>query len=324
MNVLITNRCNGSCQYCFLKENLTTHDGKGEDITLENFQQVLKYAHHLIAIGVTDSLNIMGGEPTLHPQFIKIFKMALTYMQGELAFIPIKLFSNGLFPQHICNVMKEEACPVMVNVNHPTMYSQSDWQLLTSNLAALTENNGHEYLISLSLNIDRIGQDYDYLISLAKQCNIHHIRVDLSRPGPEKNNTFIDVNEIHRAIPSLLNFISKCHQEGIQVNTDCCFPICSFSNEQLQDFKRYGVDLSFSCSGGIDVTPDLQLWHCAPLRHVNLGKLTDYTDGYQINAIIANKTNHLRWDVETFDTCKNCKWWTLNLCQGGCISFKHA
>ncbi len=323
MNVLITNRCNATCQYCFLRGELVDKNGKGKEITLEDFKHILKYADHLISIGVTDSLNLMGGEPTLHPQFHEILKMVLTYRTEKLDFIPITIFSNGLFPHETGELFKREACPIMINVNHPDNYSDSQWDLLETNLSILADSNYADPLLTLSLNIDRPRQDFEYMLELAKRINLKKIRVDISRPGPNRSNTFVGIEQIPEVIPILLDFTKECKNMGITVNTDCCLPICGISNKQLQEFAENEVELSFKCSGGIDVAPDLELWHCAPLRSIRLGKITDYSNGYEIVAEIEKKTHHLRWNVESKKECKNCKWLTVRICQGGCLSFKN-
>lgn len=323
MNVLITNRCNASCQYCFLKDDLVEKSGRGDEITLEDFALLLNYADHLISIGVTDSLNLMGGEPTLHPQFFEIFKMALTYRSRNLNFIPINIFSNGLFSHETAELIKREACPIMINVNYPDNYSDSDWSLLKKNLSIVADSKSSEPLLTLSLNIDRPGRNFGYLLELAKQFNIKKIRADLSRPNPNRSNTFVDMEQIPEVIPSLLNFIKKCNSLGITVNMDCALPICCISNKQLQDFAENNVELGFKCSGGIDVTPNLEFWHCAPLRSISFGKITDYANGNEIVNEIERKTHHLRWHVESKKECNSCKWLSVRVCQGGCLSFKN-
>lgn len=322
MNILITNRCNGTCQYCFLKGELAKENDTGKEITLENFKLILKYAYHLITIGVTDSLNLMGGEPTLHRQFHEIFKMALTYRPKNLNFIPIKIFSNGLFPPKTAKLFRSEACPVMINVNHHSNYSDSHWNLLEKNLSILSDSNLSDQVITLSLNIYKPGQNLEYMLDLATRYNIKNIRIDLSRPSTNRSNTFIDIKQIKEIIPSLLSFIKTCKGMGIATNTDCCLPLCSITNRQLKEFSENEVEPSFKCSGGIDVTHDLELWHCAPLRFLNLGKITDYASGKDIVEMIDRKTRYLRWNVESLDKCKNCKFLTLRICQGGCLSLK--
>jgi cyclic pyranopterin phosphate synthase len=211
----------------------------------------------------------------------------------------------------------------MVNVNHPTSYSDSRWNLLKTNLAILANAKDAESLLTLSLNIDRPEQDFEYLFDLAQLFKIKKFRVDISRPEPDKRNTFIEMEQIPEVIPTLLALIKKCKNIGIEINTDCCLPLCCISNQQLQDFAENGIEVSFKCSGGIDVTPDLELWYCAPLRFVTLGKITDYANAKEIVTEMERKTHELRWNVELKQECKECKFWTLKICHGGCLAFKN-
>ncbi|NUM37214.1 MAG: radical SAM protein [Candidatus Brocadiae bacterium] len=322
MNIMLTNRCNGTCQYCFLKGELAQDHGVPKDITLEDFHTILKYAHHLFSLGSIDSLNLMGGEPTLHPKFREILKASLTYKTKKSGFMPVSIFTNGLFPEETGKLLQQEGCRVMVNVNHPLSYPECHWNMLHKNLSILTETIASEPWVTLSLNIDRADQDFEYLLDLCQQYRIKKIRVDISRPEPNKRNTHIKMEDIPGVMPLLVNLAQRCKQMGIEMNTDCCLPICGISNEQLQSLEKSGVELSFKCSGGIDVTPDLEIWHCAPLRSIKFGKITDYPDGVALVKEIARKTAPLRWNVSSKESCKDCKWWTLKICQGGCLSSK--
>jgi sulfatase maturation enzyme AslB (radical SAM superfamily) len=76
-NVYITNRCNMDCPICFTK------NFEKEDISLEDFEVLLK-----LYKGKTISLS--GGEPTCHPQFFEILKLAKKYKKD------VWVLTNGL------------------------------------------------------------------------------------------------------------------------------------------------------------------------------------------------------------------------------------
>ena len=61
-NIAITNYCNLKCPYCFADDMI--HDDN-KNMSLENYVKILRY---LIQYNETD-IGIIGGEPTLHPQF---------------------------------------------------------------------------------------------------------------------------------------------------------------------------------------------------------------------------------------------------------------
>lgn len=82
MLVRITERCNFDCTHCMIKT-----DPDGKHMSLETYDQVLSF------ISRADIPNIMisGGEPTLHPNLIKMINMAKSRN------FCIMLISNGTF-----------------------------------------------------------------------------------------------------------------------------------------------------------------------------------------------------------------------------------
>ena len=84
-NISITARCNRQCPYCFT--GFTKH-GENRDMDRDMFLRALPY---LTRSGI-DQARLIGGEPTLHPDFIWMAGKAL-----ESGF-RLMVFSNGLMP----------------------------------------------------------------------------------------------------------------------------------------------------------------------------------------------------------------------------------
>lgn len=70
MSIVVTHECNKNCPFCIDK-----YKGSGEFITIETVENILKIAK---TNGIEDIL-VIGGEPTLHPEIIKICKLIKTY-----------------------------------------------------------------------------------------------------------------------------------------------------------------------------------------------------------------------------------------------------
>lgn len=65
MYVQITTRCNMSCEHCGFACN-----SKGEDMSIETFMAALEYC-------AGESIEIGGGEPTIHPKFLEMLLLAI-------------------------------------------------------------------------------------------------------------------------------------------------------------------------------------------------------------------------------------------------------
>jgi sulfatase maturation enzyme AslB (radical SAM superfamily) len=327
MNLLITNRCNNTCSYCFLKDGLLPPEYDGGNISDKDFDTALDFAVEFARLGVKKNLNLLGGEPTLHPKFKKILVKSINSIKDRDSnckeLLPVNIFTNGIFDSDIAEFISEQRCGVMFNINNPSTYPDNEWNTINQNLQIISSNRNYEDNgITLSLNVHKTDQKIDYMFELAEQYNIKKLRVDIARPNPAKDNNYIPLDKIHTIIPELISIAEKCTKNGIQYISDCCLPVCSISNNQLKSFKENGVYLSFSCPGAFDVNYDLEFWYCLPMRNIKFGKLYDYENAHKLLIEVDKKTTPIRWNVHSKDGCDSCKWNTINICQGGCLPFK--
>ena len=82
----VTEGCNASCHFCM--------NAKGRShaqVELDKFQKLCLYFRQ----NGFDRIAIMGGEPTIHPDFIKIMDYAQEY------FPTVYLFTNAIFYSYI-------------------------------------------------------------------------------------------------------------------------------------------------------------------------------------------------------------------------------
>lgn len=68
MNIIVTNNCNRNCPFCIAKKNSNTSNYKY--IPLENIDKALNFAKK----EDIKTIALSGGEPTLHPNILKIAK----------------------------------------------------------------------------------------------------------------------------------------------------------------------------------------------------------------------------------------------------------
>ena len=85
-NLMLTSRCNLSCDFCFAIDIMGGNSGL--DISFNTFQ---KYVDHLDRSGL-GQVRLLGGEPTLHPEFPRFLDYSRS--RGKTVLI----FSNGLIP----------------------------------------------------------------------------------------------------------------------------------------------------------------------------------------------------------------------------------
>lgn len=67
-NIMLNDHCNLNCSYCFAK---STYGKNINNISLKNFKAALDF----ILKDNEEMVGLIGGEPTLHPQFEEIIKL---------------------------------------------------------------------------------------------------------------------------------------------------------------------------------------------------------------------------------------------------------
>ena len=106
-NASITRSCNRACAYCFAREALQcgpTH------MTRDTFRTLLTYLQE----SKRDEIRLLGGEPTMHPQFCDFVRLALQ------AHLRVVVFSNGLIPQNQLDLLcglEHQQLTVIVNAS---------------------------------------------------------------------------------------------------------------------------------------------------------------------------------------------------------------
>ncbi len=64
-NLAISERCNLTCSYCFAADYLGLRQARSQFMSLAQYDDLLDF---LDRSGI-DQVRLLGGEPTLHPQF---------------------------------------------------------------------------------------------------------------------------------------------------------------------------------------------------------------------------------------------------------------
>ncbi len=305
-NLLLTNSCNRSCPYCFaLKE-------KGEKtgfLSRENLRQVLEF---LKSSGTRD-ISLLGGEPTLHPEFGSI----LNYILGEG--FRVKVFSNALIRPESLNALVKTESPglnVILNVNHPHQNSRQEWRRILKTLEMLGPK------ATLAYNIYQSQLELDFIPELIKKYKLYRaVRLGIAQPIWGAGNAYVPLEKYFTIGPQIVAFAKECDKYDIRPYFDCGFILCMFSEAEIGQLYYSGVMFNFYCSPAIDFGPNLDVWHCFPLSKCFRKNLRDFTSCLEISKFYTEKFQPLRI-FGTMERCANCKYLGRQQCSGGCLAHK--
>jgi radical SAM protein with 4Fe4S-binding SPASM domain len=314
-NVLFTQRCVRSCPYCFADKHMS--ESSPDDVL--SWENLIYLADFLQAAGER-RFSILGGEPTLHPQF--------NYMVAYLLErnFDVNVFTSGIMTDRMLDEtvsmfahLPMEKLTFVCNLNDPvkTHTPLAEQESVKRFLRAFGER------VIPGFNIYRTDFDLTFLFQHISEYGLKkNIRIGLTHPIPGKKNIFIALEDIDAIIHRLFSFAPLFERLRIKPGLDCGFPLCRLSDDHLSWLYRYtGGKSDFGCGPVIDIGPDMAVWSCFPLSSFHKKSFFDFNTLHEMREYYQRLHDKVR--VETggiYEECDNCSFREENLCRGGCIA----
>lgn len=311
MNILFTNYCNLSCPYCFAAPKLNPDRKVGHKyISLSDLGVFLDFCKN----SSQTHIGILGGEPTLHPYFIKAVKAVMD------SGIEATIFSNGIIAdEEIVAFLKDldsKKYSLTININSERTYGKREYSLLQKNLKIL-----HNKIVP-GFNIYEEDFEADFLIGLIKKYDLQRaIRLSMASPIIGHSNRYIPLEKHKTIAHKIVKFAGKCDESDIVIAFDCGFTLCSFSEEECGKLQYYNSPLAVNgCAPIIDVSWDLSVWRCFSTSALWNRKLTEFKDLKEIQDFFENKFRKFK-SVGATKNCVGCKYLRRNQCSGVCLAY---
>ena len=305
-NLSITNVCNKSCVYCFAK------DAKDEYGKLHMSDNIYEKALDYLERSKIKQARLLGGEPTLHPNFTKFVQKALDRN------LEIMLFTNGLISDKILDFLAdipENNLSILLNTIHP---DENNLQGMKRQQAVMKKLGN---TIIPGVNIYSAGQELDYLLEYVIKYNLKkEIRIGISHSVLSQNNVYLHPKEYPKIGYNIAMFKIKAKKYSIFLGFDCGFVPCMFPEEYYdllsEELKKAGT----ACHPIIDMLSDGTFISCYPLNNFKKIKLNDKIHAKNLmqsfdKALLPYK------NVGIYPHCTSCPLFK-NRCNGGCMSFR--
>jgi hypothetical protein len=162
-----------------------------QHITLDNVEKYLDF----LVKGDNPMLKVLGGEPTLHPQFLEIVH------RGRQRGLPTQVFSNALWPRKVQEALsgaplKEWKLGFVFNVNEPSLQSKAQWEHAKASMKIAGAQG------ICGFNIYREQFDLQFIPDLMDEAGLERsLRLGLASPIVGTENSFlgIQVGEAQRS-----------------------------------------------------------------------------------------------------------------------------
>lgn len=307
-NIILNGNCNRECVYCFSG----TKDKKGKQMTLENLTLICDFLER----SKKRKLNVLGGEPTLHPEF----DVFLEYLLSRR--LVIHVFTNGMIPPAKLSAIEaliarrqltRKQLKFIVNVNEEKYRTAKENRLQERTFRSLHD------LSSLSFNIFETGCQLDFLVDLIDTYKlIPEIRLGLAAPIAGGKNRFLATGDFRAAAEKIVAFSPLCQENAVDLVFDCGFPLCIFSDSEIGKLYKNKTQLKFVCSPIPDIDAELNVFHCYPLSVYFPQKLTQFKDLKQVQSYFRSLLSRNSPTPGIFEECGECEYRQRGMCAGGC------
>jgi hypothetical protein len=315
MNLVIETACNQRCSFCFSQKAI-------EDMHLPkrySLEETAKVGHWLASQGIKH-VNVLGGEPTLHPELPQILDV-LKDKGCRPTLVTNGLGEPGAYKESISKVVA-----VLLNYRPAQEHTQGQRKRFMQNLDSLSREKRNRPTdgpihLSFGTTLVEVGQSIDYLIEGAKEWGADALRLDLSKPAPDKKNQYLDPRGNQDAGPWLVELVQQILAAGLQPGFDCPVPYCLFSDEQIKYLEDAVHRFRGWCSPPMDILPGGKVIYCYPLAHVC--EPVDLEEVGSLDALQKFMGRLVRVAVfkkRLSAQCAQCRWFRAKKCQGFCPS----
>jgi hypothetical protein len=319
LNILLTNTCTRNCPYCFARERVrlaeesTSPRPAPRYISREDFGRALSFAK----TGGPREIGILGGEPSMHPEFLQLLDDAWE------AGLHTKIFSNGMWRKEDLEALSRRTFPgrrrkpfhVVLNMNEPRRTPAHEQAAQHELLSRLGRDS------TLSFNISTLDFDPLFLVdAIVEHRSKRHIRLGVAQPLAQLANEHIPVDRYAQMAPTLMRLAERCDQHNIRLGFDCGFLLCMFTEEQHGRLVLAGARFRADCGPTVDVGTDLSAWACFPLSTFSQGVMLRDFD--KLPDLVRHFERHFRrlYRTGVLPECVSCRHRRRRQCAAGCAA----
>lgn len=318
-NIMITERCNFNCSYCFADEYVNK---EAKDITIDQMNRILNF---IKTSKRYRRIGLIGGEPTIHPQFREI----LTLIKNDNEIRSCSVFTNGYALDHYFDLLKDEKFVILINLNSPLDIGEERYYRVYNNVSRLIHQYEKTQGITLGINLYQKNQSVEYFINACKELRVNYARVAITVP----NAKTIEKNNVSDYLDLIYYLYVELKVLGTEILIDCNKPMPCLWDElqkkkiQLfnQNFKNKlcGIPIDCSrCNTIIDILPDMTAIRCFGLSKVSKQKIDNYDTIDDLYDYYDKNFDQKLTLIPMKPECNNCGLFTEQKCYGGCLASK--
>lgn len=310
MNVLISKYCNRRCTFCFAQQRLGKNAGGAAGnpfLSRENLRRVMA----LLKRSGEPDLRLLGGEPTMHPEFVEIVREALD--EG----LNVHIFTNGMMPTATADFLAglpDDRFSMLVNVSPQANDTPRQKELVAYALAKLNTR------AKLGITITSFDDDFDYISETIDRFKLQRrVRVGIAQPIVGQGNAYLHPSRYAEAGTYIVSLAEKFHARNILIGFDCGMTLCMFTEAQIGRLFTISEGLRMLCNPIIDLGPDMDVWHCFPLSEVLVTDFDRFSTRREMVSCYQKAVKPYK-SLGCKPDCMRCRFFRSKQCTGGCLA----
>lgn len=324
--IMMTDRCNLNCPYCFAYDSMNTTVG---DITEYSFRKAVEFG---LSSSKSKGIGIIGGEPTLHKRFDEFIECLINDERVE----SIDVFTNGTTILHHLPILLDSKVYTLINCNPVSIIGNKTQKKIVNGIDKLFETGVPIERVGFGFNLFRENEDLDYYLYLIDKYSMDTIRLSVAVPmkcthtGKERFSYF------NRHLSQVKVFVRELFDRGVVPIFDCNkIPYCLISNEETELRERYkktpkswrAVQSSnylngySRCTPSIVVDNSLTAIRCFALSSTTKEKISNF-DNLEMLQEYYKTTVDYNGYISDNSKCDTCDYLFNKKCMGGCLIFK--
>ena len=310
-NLLVTWRCNRCCTYCFARDRnpVASDPARNSDLTVDCLERALEFflRSNLSVVG------ILGGEPGLHPNLPGILDRLLA--EG----LAVRLFTGGVMSENVARFLAgtdPQRVRIVINMPGtedlgPPSTAKAFWRTMH-----LLSGRG-----ALGYTIRAPGEDLRFLADVADAHGMRDpLRIGLASPCiDDPAPPLLPPENLVQLAPLILDLAEQCSRRDIELEFDCGFPRCMFTEAEHDRLRGWKVHAAFHCGPIVDIGPDLSAWSCFPLKAMGMVQFGDQETREDLFSRLGRQQQAYR-NFGIYDRCLTCSHKRTSECSGGCLA----
>ncbi|MBO5212874.1 MAG: radical SAM protein [Clostridia bacterium] len=315
-NIVLTNRCNLKCPYCFASDFTSA---KGQDMSIDNFIKALDFS------APDGEVGLIGGEPLIYENIDTV----LDILKNDYRFRRINIYTNGVFIDKHIHFLTDPRFHILINVNSSSDIGKSFYERTDKNIDLLCKAGMHSH-VTLGINIYKEDQDFSEFLFLIKKYGFDRIRTCVTIPSKRDE---CSQNYFFRMKKTMFSLYKKLYKMDVAPCYDCnVIPSCIYSDDEKafllkmpyisQRERALLLGEACVCSPIIDIYPDLTATRCFGCSSEAQANILDFDNINDLKNYFFMWVDSKKVHTLSRPECKDCYKFNTFACFGGCLCYK--